>query len=373
MSATRTGDGGMTRRQRFLACVRQTGSRPVVSPFLPSAEVVAETLRHLGLPATDDPVVNEVCLSDALDYEPMFMTDCCGLIFPWQVDERRSDDDHEVSFIPTPKGDWGRRVSRRTGQWGDDASFPVQTEADHEKFVLVCRQVDGREAEIRTYLSDWRKRAGEDGVIVLGHPHPPWMGFQISQQNIFFHWMDLRETFRRSMDAFFEAALFVMQIAMEEDIDFMSDTAYGTEMTSPALFEEMDLPYVRGYADWTHTRNGLFWYHSCGHTRSLFLQGIFDRLGTDVLETIAPPPEGDNNLAESRRHLDRSVCSKGNLDLGLLRDGTPDDVTAATRRMVEAVSGYAHIHSTADAVLPGTSPENLIAFVRTAREVAEAG
>jgi uroporphyrinogen-III decarboxylase len=228
--------------------------------------------------------------------------------------------------------------------------------------------VADREADIRAYLRTWRERVGEDGVIVLGHPHPPWLGFQISQQNIFFHWMDLREAFRRSMDAFFEAALFIMQVAMEEDLDFMSDCAYGTEMTSPELFVEMDLPYLRAYADWTHERGGLFWYHSCGYTRSLVLSGIFNRLGADVLETLAPPPEGDNDLAESRRFLDRSICSKGNLNLGLLRDGTPDEVAAAARQRVEAVSGYAHIHSTADAVLPGTPPENLIAFVQAARE-----
>jgi len=98
------------------------------------------------------------------------------------------------------------------------------------------------------------------------------------------------------------------------------------------------------------------------------IEGIFNQLGADVLETIAPPPEGDNDLAESRRYLDRSVCSKGNLNLGLLRDGTSDQVASATCQMVEAVSGYAHIFSTADAVLPGTPPENLITFVRAIRE-----
>ena len=361
----------MTPRQRFLLYVRQEpGARPVVSPFLPAGEVVTNTLKYLDLPAGDDPIANEVRLSQALDYEPMFMTDCSGLIFPWQVDEQRSDEDYEVSVLPTLKGDMVRRVSRRTGQWGDDNSFPIQTEADHEKFVLICQRVGDREATIRDYFRTWRERIGEDGVIVLGHPHPPWLGFQISQQNIYFHWIDMRESFRRSMDAFFEAALFIMEIAMEEGIDFMSDCAYGTEMTSPDLYRAMDLPYIRAYTDWTHDRGGLFWYHSCGYTRSLILEGIFNELGTDVLETIAPPPEGDNDLAESRQYLDRSICSKGNLNLGLLRDGTPDEVATTTLQMVEAVSGYAHIFSTADAVLPGTPPENFVAFVQVARKNA---
>lgn len=86
--------------------------------------------------------------------------------------------------------------------------------------------------------------------------------------------------------------------------------------------------------------------------------------------TIAPPPDGDNDLAESRRYLAPEICTKGNLQLGTLRDGTPSEIVRATREMVEAVRGWSHVYSTADAVLPGTPPENLIAFVRTARRAS---
>ena len=116
--------------------------------------------------------------------------------------------------------------------------------------------------------------------------------------------------------------------------------------------------------------SGLFWYHNCGLTRELIRTGRFGAFHPDVLETVAPPPEGDNDLAESRRALDPRICTKGNLSLGLLRDGTPEDVGRATRTLVEAVRGWRHVISTADAVLPGTPPENFMAFVRTAREAA---
>lgn len=86
---------------------------------------------------------------------------------------------------------------------------------------------------------------------------------------------------------------------------------------------------------------------------------------------MAPPPEGDNDLAESRARLAPSICSKGNLSLILLRDGSPDQVAAATRRMVQDARGYAHVLSTADAVFAETPPENLLAFLQTARAEAE--
>jgi uroporphyrinogen-III decarboxylase len=211
---------------------------------------------------------------------------------------------------------------------------------------------------------------GENGVIVIGHPHPSWLAYQISQAGAFFHWADYRETFIRSMDAIYEAALVVMQIAVDEGIDFMSDSSYGFEMTSPHLFEAMDLPYIRRFSDWTHERSGLMWYHNCGQTRTMIADGTFNRLDADVIETIAPPPAGDNVLAEARRQIAPQICTKGNLSLGLLRNGTSQEVMAATRRIAQDVRGFKHIFSTADAVLSGTPPENLIAFVRTARAAA---
>jgi hypothetical protein len=358
-------------RQRFLSYVRDPqGTRPVVSPFLPHPDVVSQTLTHLGLPVTDDFVQNEISLARALDYEPMFMTDCTGLIFPWQVDEARSDPEYEVSFISTPQGDWVRRVSRRASQWGNESGFPVQSEADHEMLVQVCEHVSEREADIRKNFHGWRQRVGEDGVIVIGHPHVSWLGYQIGPQNMFTHWHDFEQAYRRSMKAIFNASLVVMTIALAEGIDFMSESSYGLEMTSPLLFEAMDLPYIQALADWTHERGGLFWFHCCSRTRRLILKGTFNRLHADVIETIAPPPEGDNDIAESRRYFNRHICTKGNLNLGLLRDGSVEQIRTATSKMVEAVQGYAHIFSTADGVLPGTPPENLIAFVATARQAA---
>lgn len=359
-------------RQRFLDCVRQVpGAGPVVSPFLPKPELVSKTLQHMGLPVGQDPIDNEIRLSRALDYEPMFVTDCHGLIFPWAEDGSRSDETWIVSALKTPEGEWTRRVSRRLGAFGDESGFPVKTEADHARLVAVCARVDERDPQLRRYFREWRERVGEDGVIVVGHPHVTWLAYQIGQRDMVYHAVDHPQAFARSMEAVYRAALTVFRIAVEEGIDFMSESSYGLEMISPQQFEGQDLPYTRRLAEWTHARGGLFWYHNCGKTRDLIRSGAFDRLGADVIETIAPSPEGDNDLADSRRHLDPRVCSKGNLSLLLLRDGTPEQVERATRRMVQDVRGYAHVHSTADAVFAETPVENFLAFVRTARKEAE--
>jgi hypothetical protein len=360
-----------TPRTRFLSFVRDPASSPpVVSPFLPHPDVVRATLAALHLPVTGDAVQNEIALARELGYEPMFMTECSSLIFNWRIDESRSTPEEVVRVIDTPAGEWVRSSPREEVPWNDDAGCPVQTVEDHAMLVRACDQVAGREGEIREYFRTWRRAVGEEGVMVMGHPHPSWLGYQINPSNIFYHWSDWREVFERSMEAVYRASLVVMSIGLSEGIDFMSDSSYGLEMTSPDLFAAMDLPYIRKFAEWTHERGGLFWYHNCGFTSRLIRDGVFNALGADVIETIAPPPEGDNDLAESRRWIDRRICTKGNLNLRLLRDGRPEEIEGGVRAMVRAVRGSPHIFSTADGVLQGTPPENFIAFVRAAREAA---
>jgi uroporphyrinogen-III decarboxylase len=360
----------LSSRERFLAYVRcKSGARPVISPFLPHPDVVTATLRSLGLPTKkDDFIANEIRLAQVLEYEPMFMTDCHGLIFPWKLEDHRSNEEWMIYTLRTASREWVRKISRSLGEWGDESGFPVKTEEDHQLLNEASAMVAERETTLRQYFREWRERVGEEGVIVIGHPHVTWLAYQISQTNLVFHDLDYPETFQRSMQAIYEAALFVFEIAIQEGIDFMSESTYGSEMSSPARFDRQDLPYLQRLSDWTHQRGGLFWYHNCGITRNLILSGRFNLFHPDVLETLAPPPEGDNNLGESRRSLSPEICSKGNLDLHILRDGSVAEVERATRQMVAAVRGYRHIYSTADAVLPGTPPENLIAFIRTVQE-----
>ncbi len=361
-----------TARRRFLDYVRSPSEhRPVVSPFLPKPDVLEAALHHLGLPITGDAVGDEIALSRAVDYEPMFMVGCSQFIFPWVMDEEGSNADGIRYTLATEAGTWTKRLPRGLTMGSTEASFPVQSEQDHQYFQSACLGVMQREKEIREFFRQWRHKVGDDGVIVIGHVNPYWLAHQIGQATWFLHWHDFEATYRRSMAAVYEASLYVFALALEEGFDFMSASGLGLEMTSPDLFAAMDVPCLSDYAAWTHDRGGLFWYHNCGRTQRFFDAGDFDRIEADVLETVAPPPAGDNELARARARLRPGSCTKGNLDLGLLRDGSVKAVTEATQRMVTATVGQAHILSTADAVLPGTPPTNFLAHLHTARAMTE--
>ena len=170
--------------------------------------------------------------------------------------------------------------------------------------VAVCEQVAGREAEIRKYFRGWRTKVGEDGVIVLGHPHPSWLGYQINPSNIFYHWNDFPESSPLPW-TICRASLFVMSVALEEGIDFMSDSSYGLEMTSPALFKTMDMPYIQKFARWTHERGGSSGTTTAGSRGSSSRRGV--QQARADLSRRSPLPRGGRRpcrIAQSDRQAD---------------------------------------------------------------------
>jgi hypothetical protein len=325
-------------RQRFVDYVRRVpGAAPIVSPFLPKPELLAKTLRHLGLPVSQDPVKDEIRLAQAVGYEPMFMIDLYEPLY-------------------------GENAVERT---------LVSDAAGLQGLIAKLQRVGEREAAIRRYYREWRERIGDEGVIVNGHPQVGWLSQNITQADMFYLEVDYPEAYHACAQAIIEATMQVNTIAVQEGIDFMSEGSFGLELISPRWYERYDLSFLPLMTAATHAQGGLFWYHNCGRTRELIERGYFNRLGADVIETISPPPEGNNDLGEARRKLDPAICTKGNLSLILLVRGSVEEIQSATRQMVRAVQGYAHIHSTADAAYGETPAENFLAFIRTAREEAE--
>lgn len=73
-----------------------------------------------------------------------------------------------------------------------------------------------------------------------------------------------------------------------------------------------------------------------------------------------------HDLARARRDYPHLVF-QGNVDDGLLRTGSPDDVIRATLRCLDAGGGERHILNLAHGMNRDAKPENFAAFVATAR------
>ena len=102
--------------------------------------------------------------------------------------------------------------------------------------------------------------------------------------------------------------------------------------------------------------------HMCGKVSHLL--ELIPETGTQIFETLTPPPLGDITMKEAVARIGKKVCLKGNLNpLGKLRDGTPEEALAEAKTCVR--EGFrdrtGFIFSVADCLAKDTPEENIAA------------
>ncbi len=291
-----------------------------------------------------------------------------GLQWEAEVIERRPDAIKTRRTLHTPWGDVHEVELEKPGMstWQLEPLLkewaPEVVEWYARQLLAVPRAV--YERRIRRVV----EKVGERGLVYTGAPVPfEMLGLYRDENLIYFH-HDHPAEWRRVSAVLDEVARELIVIYLEAGVSAIFYGPYGTEFISPALFESEYLPYLNEYAALIRRHGGFSYIHTCSRMKEFIARGYYNLFEPELFETLAPPPTGDiDDLAAARRQLSPRICTKGNMDLGLLRNGSPQEVAQATRAILEATRGYRHIVGTADAVLPGTPMENIRAMVQAAK------
>jgi hypothetical protein len=180
------------------------------------------------------------------------------------------------------------------------------------------------------------------------------------------------ERFKVSMDKAERAIERICNLLIQAGIDLIWIGSPGTELLSPDIMQQVIIPQSRRLVDFVHARNGRVHFHCCGHSARWIENGYFNEIGMDLVETLSPPPSGNvDDLRKARAMISPSIVTKGNIDLGLLLEGSPEDCRAAASRVIEATAGYPHILGAADAILYGTPVENIMAVAGMCRQAGK--
>ena len=153
-----------------------------------------------------------------------------------------------------------------------------------------------------------------------------------------------------------------LMAAAGADILSNGDSPAGPEMISPAMYRRFAWPYEKRIADEAHAHGLPYILHICGRT-DLILEDMA-RTGADALEL---DQKTDAGLA--RRVLDGRTAFVGNIDpSAVLALGTPGEVAARTRELLELFAGTPRFILNAGCAIPAeTPPANLKAMVAAAR------
>jgi uroporphyrinogen-III decarboxylase len=141
------------------------------------------------------------------------------------------------------------------------------------------------------------------------------------------------------------------------------------------MFERFVVPHVTEMTRLIHSRGGKVRLHCHGK-----IGRVLDRIlatGCDGIDPCEPPPDGDLELDEVKRRCQaRGVSVWGNLELKLLENGTPDQVRAEVRRVMDQAKvggGFVLMPTAApiDVPLAPTTETNYRAFVEAGLELGQ--
>ena len=135
-------------------------------------------------------------------------------------------------------------------------------------------------------------------------------------------------------------------------------------LLSPALEEEFSSPYVKQIVDAVQDEHFAVIYHNCGDNVL--------RMTESILSTGADAYHFGNSIdmAEMMAKMPADVVVMGNVDpAGVLRQGTPETVRAATLDVMERCCSYPNFVISSGCDIPPATPwENLDAFFAAAEE-----
>jgi MtaA/CmuA family methyltransferase len=137
----------------------------------------------------------------------------------------------------------------------------------------------------------------------------------------------------------------------------------GPDVISPKMYRKFPWRFEKQMADELKAKGIILHNHICGNTAPILED--FIATGAQVLEI-----DHKTDIHQAKAAAQGRACLLGNIDTGLLQNGTPAEVDAACRELIEAVS-CGLILGPGCAMGTTTPAENIHALVEAAKKYGE--
>jgi uroporphyrinogen decarboxylase len=107
-------------------------------------------------------------------------------------------------------------------------------------------------------------------------------------------------------------------------------------LVGPSFFRQNIWSYEKELIEFIQSRGVVALYHNCGYARKLLPH--YPSLEMRAYESLTPKPHGDTVLSEAVEQFAGRTTLIGNIDqIDLLRSGTPAQIEAEVRRVLDTV------------------------------------
>lgn len=362
----------MTKRQEFIHYVKNGGERLMCSPQIGGGAgydtklygkewnsegrqeyTVEVTQRYPMVPLYNvglDPVMH------------------CGDKLKWVQDEYTESEGKRTykSHCDTPFGTMYRHADERPHSGGFHVVNAINDADDFDKLEYVidtalssgdfsCYTRLGKEA------SDFY---GDKGAVSVQWCMQPYemLGYPSTLTTVFLA-QDDEERFIRLMDKILELDYQIIDALAPSGIDFVFLGGPGAELISPSYYEKYLVPYSKKVTDYAHERGLLIYSHICSPIEPMLSMGYYNQMGIDLFETLSPAPEGNiQSLSDALSKIDPKICTRGNVSMSLLINGTPEMVEKEVFAVIDAAKGRKHMVAASDYLMYEVPEENVIAL-----------
>ena len=293
---------------------------------------------------------------------------------PWVTDvSTRTDTMKEYSsHCDTPYGTMYRHGFEYPYKGGGTLVYAVNSVEDLDKleYILDMAMSEGDFSHYTKIARDYSAFFGDDGPVSLQWEMAPYA--MLSYPSIATTAMlpyDDEKRYYRLMDKIEALDMRIIDAIVGTGIDFIVLGSHGSEIISPRYYDDYIMPYAIRLADYAHEKGFMIYNHSCGLIEPMLTMGYFNRMGIDLFETISPQPEGNIiTFEDALSKLDPDICTRGNVSLTLLLNGSPEDVKKEVFSIMKAAEGRKHFVAASDYLMYDVPEANVIAMCEAVEE-----
>jgi uroporphyrinogen decarboxylase len=281
-------------------------------------------------------------------------------------------------ILHTPKGDL-RSITQA------DANLYTTWHVEHwcKSFADVDRALSVPYEPARYDASDYSRaqaELGEHGLVMASLGDPAYLAADLMSFQDFLIWaFEETDHYARTVEVVAERVLENLLRQLDcctVDLYRICGPEYMTPpYLPPAMFKRFMVPHVKRMTELIHQRGAKVRLHCHGKIGQV-LDMILET-GCDGVDPCEPPPDGDIELDQvKRRCLAHRVSVWGNLELRLLEHGTPQQVRAEVRRIMDqakAGGGFVIMPTAGPISVPlaAKTEENYRAFIEAGLELGQ--